>query len=56
MLTNRHLDGSVFSLRALIHFISWESLTSNDLFSVNKVKADKTLVFLECLFHEKYFQ
>ena len=36
-----------------IHFISQESLFSNDSFSLNKVKTDKTQVFLKCLFNKK---
>lgn len=53
---NPCLDGFVFSLRALIHFVSQESLTSSDLFLLNKVKADKARVFLEFLLHKMYFQ
>ena len=37
----------------LIHFTSQEGLTSNDLFLLNMVKADKAQVFLECLFNRK---
>ena len=36
----------------LIHSTPRESLISNELFSLNKVKADKTWVFLECLFND----
>ena len=59
--SNPRLDDPFFSLRAVPSYIS--SILShrkvwpvNDLFSLNKAKADKTQVFLECLFYKKNFQ
>ena len=37
----------------LIYITSRESLTSNDLSSLNKVKTDKTRIFLKCFCNEK---